>query len=42
VSEVRRALVAAALGVALGVVAAVFSRKERVVERSRWPGRYAT
>jgi hypothetical protein len=42
-SEARRAAIAAALGVAMGLAAAAFSRDERDDEpRIRWRGRSAT
>ncbi len=40
--EARRALVALALGVALGLIAAVFARKDDDGRTRRWRGRSAT
>ena len=40
--EGRRALIATLLGVALGLVAAIFARPETEARASRWRGRSAT
>ena len=41
-SEAKRAVIATALGIALGVVAALFSRREDEGRQGRWLGRSAT